>query len=182
MIGDGLCKTIEGVESVGGIGGWHDPLVVRLVKVLVDGRQMQPAVNPVDAEVGKKNEERELGPVVPTAGSLLSGVVELAKAANLSEEGDGGAERHDGHGLVSLLHLKPHLVLEKLGVVEGLLVKDENVREGGEDEVVEQSEDPGNLVVSDRTRRVKRVVSTYQVTRKSEVNWRYMLSLGQALM
>jgi len=98
-----------------------------LVKVLVDERVVQVAVNPVDAEVGKEKEERELEDVVPHAGPLVGGVIELAVAADFEEEKGCGADGHEGHRLVGLLDLEPDLVLDELGMVDGALVEDEEV-------------------------------------------------------
>ena len=106
-----------------GVGGGHDPLVVRLVKVLVDERVVKVAVNPVDAEVGKQQEERELEDVVPHAWSLIGGIVELAIAANLEAHERSGAKSHKGHGLVGLNDFEPDLVLDELGVVESAFIE-----------------------------------------------------------
>lgn len=40
MIRDRLREAVEGMEGVAGVRRGHDPLVVRLVKVLVDEREM----------------------------------------------------------------------------------------------------------------------------------------------
>lgn len=104
-------------------------------------------MSPVDAQVGEEDEERELRVVVPAAGALLRGIVELAVAAHLGDEGERGADCHDGHGHVGLFHLETDLVLEKFWVAERLLVKDEDVRQSREDKVVEDAEEPGTFAV-----------------------------------
>lgn len=53
MVGKRLSPTVDGVESVRGIGSRHDPLVVRLVKALVDQRMVKATVDEVDAGVGE---------------------------------------------------------------------------------------------------------------------------------
>lgn len=75
VVGNTLGETVDGVEGVAGVGSGHDPLVVRLVQVLVHERVVEAAVNPVDAKIGEHDEERELEEVVPAAGALIGGVV-----------------------------------------------------------------------------------------------------------
>lgn len=120
----------------------HNPLVVRLVKTLVDERVVQVSVDPVDAKVGKDEEERELEDVVPETGALISGVVQLAVTTNFHEEDWSGTNGHEGHGFVRLDDFKPNLAFEKSWVIHGTLVKDEIVGESGKDEVDEQPKEP----------------------------------------
>jgi len=56
MVGEGLEVPVEWVESVCGEGGGHDPLVVRLVDVLVDTWVVFPSVNPVNAVISEDKE------------------------------------------------------------------------------------------------------------------------------
>ena len=65
MVGQRLCIAVQRVEGVRGKGCGHDPLVVRLMDVLVDARVVQTAVDPVDQRVGEGEEEGELQVVVP---------------------------------------------------------------------------------------------------------------------
>lgn len=60
-----LSVAVERVESVRGEWRRHDPLVVRLVQLLVNHGVVQAAVNPVDEEVGEADEEGELEKQVP---------------------------------------------------------------------------------------------------------------------
>lgn len=62
-----LCIAIKRVEGVRCEWSRHDPLVVRLVESLVDRTVMQTAVNPVDQEIGKGDEEWELEQSVPAS-------------------------------------------------------------------------------------------------------------------
>ena len=96
VVGDALRKPVDGVESVAGVGRRHDPLVVRLVQVLVDGRVVKTAVDPVDAEIGEHDEERELEEVVPPAGPLGRRVVQERVAAHFGDQEGESEERHDG--------------------------------------------------------------------------------------
>lgn len=103
-------------------------------------RVVQAAVDPVDAEVGEEEEDGELQ-IVPCAAEegkqgmsepWRSGiVVHKAEPAHLSDEPGHGEDGHDGNAGHSLPNLKADLVLEILRVVEGRVVEDEEVGEGG---------------------------------------------------
>ena len=109
--------------------------MMRFVQRFVDRRMVQTAVDEVDAEVGEDQEERELKVAVPASWAVCEGIVELGVSADFSEE-EGGCEDCDpGHGAHSLSNFHPDLVLEEFGVLEGCFVEDEDVREGGDDEV-----------------------------------------------
>jgi hypothetical protein len=152
VVWDGLGEAVERVESVAGEGCGHDPLVVRLVQALVEELAVQGAVDPVDAEVGEGQEDRELNPVPGVAENAqervgevgVSGrVVNEAHAANFGDEEGDGEEGHDGDGFEGLLDFETHLVLEVFGVLEGGLVEDKDVAEGCERAVDESAEEPG---------------------------------------
>lgn len=142
MVRQALSVAVKRVEGVAGEGGRHDPLVVRLVKVLIDPGVVKAAMDPVDGEVGKQEEERELEPIVPGRGGVLELVVELTEASDFGEHDRGRQESHTRHGRVGLLHLEPDLVLEELGMLKRLFVEDEEVGETGKDEIVEKTEEP----------------------------------------
>jgi hypothetical protein len=138
VVRDGLGEAIERVESVRGEGRGHDPLVVRLVQALVEEFAVQGAVNPVDAEVGEGQEDRELDPVPGAAEEgeervrelrVGGGVVDEAEAADFCDEEGDGEDGHDWDGFEGLLDFEAHLVLEVFGVLEGGLVEDEDVAE-----------------------------------------------------
>ena len=122
-----LRKAIERVEGMAGIRRGHDPLVMGLVKVLVDERVVQVAMDPVDAEIGEDEEDGELEEVVPESRALLGRVVELAVPADFEAHQWSRAERHEGHRLVGLDDLEPDLVLDELWVVQSALVENEVV-------------------------------------------------------
>jgi len=84
-----LGEAIERVESVAGVRRGHDPLVVGLVKCLVDHGVVQTSVNPIDEEVGKENEERKLEVVVEREGSFVESVVEFGVAFDFENEARG---------------------------------------------------------------------------------------------
>ena len=60
VVGQRLRPSVNGVESNSRIWGRHNPFVVRLVHMFVDRWVVQASVDPVDQEVGEKNEEWEL--------------------------------------------------------------------------------------------------------------------------
>lgn len=148
VIRDRLSKAIQRMESMTSIGRRHNPLVVRLVKVLVDQRVVEVAMNPVDTKVGKKEEEWELQEVVPQSRSFFGRIVELAVTSHLNKEQGSRAQRHERHGLVGLEYLKPDLILDEFRVVQSSAVEDQIVRERGEDEVYQDTKDPGDEVES----------------------------------
>lgn len=78
MVWDRLRKSVKRVESMASVWRRHNPLVVRLVKVLVDEWMMEVSMNPVNAEICEEQEERELKDVVPHSWSLLCRVVKIA--------------------------------------------------------------------------------------------------------
>ena len=75
MIRHTLWPAIERVEGVGREWRGHDPPVMRLVQSSVDERVMQPTVNPVDKEIRKQDEYRELNDVVEWEWSVFSIIV-----------------------------------------------------------------------------------------------------------
>jgi hypothetical protein len=100
-------------------------------------------VDVVYAEVGEREEERELGEVVPQPRTVLHGIVYLRIATHLQQEPRGGEDGHDREGDVGLAHLEADLILEVSRVVEGGFVEDEDVREGCDEVVDDDAEEPG---------------------------------------
>lgn len=127
MVRNALREAIQRVEGVAGERGRHDPLVMRLVEVLVDARVVETAVDPVDERIGEDDEEGELQEVVAPEGRFGKVVVHLGIAADFEKERRQGEQGHDGEGLEGLPDLHPDLVLKILGVVEALVVEDEKV-------------------------------------------------------
>ena len=60
MIGHALRETVHGVKGMTGVRCGHDPLVMRFMQRLVNLRMVQASVYPVDAEVGKADEQGKL--------------------------------------------------------------------------------------------------------------------------
>lgn len=127
MIWQGLAEAVKRVKGMAGVRCWHDPLVVLFMEVLVDERMVQAAVDPVDPEVRKEDEERELEVRIPPAGALLNAVVHLRVAAHLGREEGHHKDRHGRDGPDGLSDLLTHLVLQEAWMREGGLVEDEDV-------------------------------------------------------
>jgi len=142
VVGKTLHKAVYRMESNRGVGGWHDPLVVRLMQMLIDQRVVQTAVDEVDAEIGEDQEHGELQPVVIGEGLVGESVVELRVTTDFTEEERRGHDCNPRHGIYSLTDFHSDLVLEKLGVLESSLVKDEYVGERRDDEVHGCAENP----------------------------------------
>ena len=92
-------------------------------------------MDPVDAEVGEKDEGWELDPVPRGAEEAEEWVSHLgcvvvyeAVAADFGYEARYCEYGHNGNGVHRLRDFHAHLVLEVFRVVERLLVEDEDVR------------------------------------------------------
>ena len=125
----------------------HDPFVVRLVQRLVNQLVMQSPMYPVYAQVGEGDEERELEIIVESKRRVGGGVVELRVAAHFQEETRRREDGHDGHGDHGLADLEPDLVFEVFGVRERGMVEDEDVGEGGKEEVDHEAKEPVGIRV-----------------------------------
>ncbi|KAM3073416.1 hypothetical protein ACMFMF_006622 [Clarireedia jacksonii] len=143
VVGERLQEAVDGVECDGGVGSGHNPFVVRLMEGLVDERMVQPPVDEVDPKIGEDEEEWELKVVVPGAGAFGGAIVEFGEAAHFGEEEGGGEDGHYWHAVDGLGDLHTDLVFEEFGVFEGGFVEDEDVREGGDEEVDGCTGDPG---------------------------------------
>lgn len=76
VVGYGLDETIQRVEGVRSKWRRDDPLVVRLVKTLVENRVVKAAVHQIHAKVREENKERELENEIPQ-GILVGTEIEL---------------------------------------------------------------------------------------------------------
>ena len=106
---------------------------------------MKTSMNPIDGEVGKKEKEGELEPVIPHSRAVRSDVVHLAVSPYFSEEKRNGTHGHDRYRFERLCDLELNLVLQKLRVFESLFVENEVVRKGAKGEVHEKTEKPIGL-------------------------------------
>ena len=99
-------------------------------------------MDPVDAEIGKEDEEGELQVVVPGEGGGAGCVVEFGVAPDFGEEEGRREDGHDGHGGHGLFHFQADLVLEVFRVGEGCVVEDEEVGSCCTGKVDEEAEQP----------------------------------------
>ena len=125
MVWNALGEAVEGMKRVRGVGRGHDPFVVGFVEGFVDAGVVEAAVYPVDAGVGKADEEGELEVVVECEGCVRGCVVEFSVAADFKEEKGSGEDGHDGHGDHGLSDFEGDLVLEVFWVVDRGVIEDE---------------------------------------------------------
>ena len=146
VVGQALAEAVYRMESMACERARHDPLVMRLVDMLVDQRVVKPTVYPVNAKVREDEEERELEHVVPSTHTpwrvSRQGVIDLAVSAHFCDEERHCEYGHDGYSVRGLLDLESDLVLEELRVVERVLIEYEGVGQAGADKVDRVSEDP----------------------------------------
>ena len=116
MVRDRLSESIDRVEGVRSVGGRHDPFMMSLVERLVDEWMVEASMDPVDAEVGEEDEDRELEDVVSHERGLRRMIVHLRVATDFADEAHGCEERHERHRAHALFDFKPNLVLEVLGM------------------------------------------------------------------
>jgi len=150
VVRDALCEAVEWMEGVGCEWRRDNPLMVRLVEVLVDALVVQAAVDPVNEAIREGDEEWELQDIVPQPGPVGGGIVHFGVAADFEEEGGDGEEGHERHGVAGGFDFEEDLAFEVFGVLEVGFVEDEVVGEGCEDEV----EDVGEYSVGDGSVRV----------------------------
>lgn len=120
-----------------------DPLVVRLVQLLVQDGDVQPAMNPVDAHVREPQEgtrrHEHVRPWLPSSHcaerSLLHRVVQLGPSTDVSDEPREREEVEHGERLEGELDLLSDLVLEEARVQLHAVVEDVIVGEGRDGEV-----------------------------------------------
>lgn len=67
-------------------GARHDPLVVRLVQGLVNRRVVQATVDPVDAEIGERDEQRELNEAVAPERLIRERVIEFCVTTDFRDQ------------------------------------------------------------------------------------------------
>ena len=125
VIWNALGEAVEGMERMRGVWRGHDPFVVGFVEGFVEAGVVEAAVDPVDAEVGKADEEGELEVVVECEGCVRRCVVEFSVAADFEEEKGSGEDGHDGHGDHGLSDFEGDLVLEVFGMGDRGVVEDE---------------------------------------------------------
>lgn len=143
VVGQRLDVAVERVEGEGGPGRGHNPLVVRLVDVLVDAGVVLEAVDPVDEQVVPDHED-ERGRDEPAPAVLVDARVQQTVAAHLGEEEGQRQDVDKGHRAHARRHLLPDLVLKEARMVLQPTVEDEVVAQGAEDPVQQRSANLGD--------------------------------------
>ena len=92
-----LRPAIQRVECMRCEGTRHDPLVVRFVQSLIDQGMVQSSVDPVNAEIGERDEQRELKETVESERLLLECIVQFGVTTDLCNQERGSQKRHNGH-------------------------------------------------------------------------------------
>lgn len=138
--------SVKWVECMRGERCRHDPLVMRLMKLLVDQWVVLCTVDPINEEVGEHDEEGELKERVPSThvpgGRLWQLVVDERVAIDFGNEPRRGEKGNDGHCAQCLIDLHAHLVLEVFWVVDGSLIEDKNIRKTSTHSIVDNAKDP----------------------------------------
>ncbi|KAI3485847.1 hypothetical protein L1887_50645 [Cichorium endivia] len=115
VVGQRLRIAVERVEGVAGKRRGHEPLVVRLVHVLVQPRVVLDPVHPVDQEVGEHKEERHRKHRVRPA-VVRNAVIQLAVPSHLEDEPGDGQKVERQKRAHRRLDLELDLVLEEARV------------------------------------------------------------------
>lgn len=127
MIGYALGEAVDRMESVARVGRRHDPLVVRLVQSLIDVRVVQASMDPIDEEVRKADEERELENVVQPERGVGGRIVQFGVSPHFSHKKRDGEDSHYRKSDGGLSDLQGDLILEVFWVREGGMVEDEEI-------------------------------------------------------
>ena len=134
LVGKGLDISIKRVESQSSPGSRHNPLVVRLVDVLVDAGVVLDAMNPVDADV-VENHIQSSRSEQPWPAVVANVGVKQALATDFSEEPRQSQDVDEGNGSHGGLDFLLNLVLQESRVVFKATVENKVVRKRAENEV-----------------------------------------------
>lgn len=134
-----------------------DPFVMGLVQLAVEDGNVQETMNPVDAVVGKAEEDgragREVGPTFPsslgTKGSRIHGVVQHTPPTHISNEPGQGKQVEHGECSQGKVNLLGNLILEKARMVLHTVIKDEIVGRRRDGKVEEEDAHVGERVEGD---------------------------------
>jgi len=105
----------------------HNPLVVRLMQVLINQWMVQTSVDEVNQGVGEDEEAGELQELVPQAWAVGGCIIQLRVSTDLEEPEDGRKQSHAGERRNRLLDLHGYLILQILRVSLGALIEYEPV-------------------------------------------------------
>lgn len=137
-----LRETIHGMESMARVRRRNDPLVMGLMERFVDQFVVKASMDEVDAKIGEEEEQWNLRPVVPNTGALGCRIIQLAVAQHFRQEKWRCKDGHYGERDGCLGYFHADLILEEFGMFHAVFVEDENIGEGGENEVHDKSENP----------------------------------------
>lgn len=146
VIRQALGEAIDWMESMRGVGCWHDPLVVWFVQSLIEYWMMQAPMYPVNEEVGEENEERDLEIAIPGSRSSLDAcdIIQLRVPADFGQEEWGSEDGHYRQGGGRLHHLLSHLIFQEFRVIKGCFIEEEHVRQRRAYKINENTEYPSN--------------------------------------
>lgn len=99
---------------------------------------------PINAQICKANEERELQVIIQGEGRIRRRIVQLAVPAYFEKKERGGENGHDWHRDHSLFDFQSHLIGEILGVGESGVIEDELVGKRCAKEIDHQAEKPAS--------------------------------------
>jgi len=134
LVRKGLDISIKRVESQSSPRSRHDPLVVRLVDVLVDTGVVLDAMNPVDADI-VENHVQSSGSEQPWPAIVADIGIKQALATDLSEEPRQRQDVDERDGSHGRLNFQLNLVLQESRVVFKASVENEVVRKRAENKV-----------------------------------------------
>lgn len=148
VVGQRLRVAIERVERVRGKRSRYEPLVMRLVDVLVQSRVVLEPVDPVDARVGEDEEEghAEDGVCQPIVADV---VVKERVTPDLAQEPGQSEQIERCKCIQRTFDLESDLVLEETRVLLHVVVEKEVVRQASKCEVEDKDTDKGNGIKRD---------------------------------
>lgn len=124
VIRQALDITVDRVERVRGERCGNNPLVVRLVQILVHPRMMQATVCEIDKGIGEEQEQRKLEQEVSPATVALHRPEQLRVALCLSNKPRNSKQGHDGNGSHGLVDFHANLIFQVFRVLEILVIID----------------------------------------------------------
>jgi len=126
VIGQRLHVAVKGMKGVRCVRSRNDPLVMGLVESLINPRNVQPAMDPVDAHIGEEEEEENReGPVRDAV--VADVVVKPRVALDLTPKPRKGKEGETRDGREGAFELEADLVLEKTRVLHLIVIVEKEI-------------------------------------------------------
>ena len=98
-----LSPSVHWVESMRGKWSTHDPLVVRFVETLVDGRVVETSMDEIDTTIGEQNEGDDLHENgFPASGQLVNVHIKLGEPVDLHHEKWKRESHHHGKSIIPI--------------------------------------------------------------------------------